>query len=179
MFTHEEVEIMLMKATDLLDELSIPYDKNTCPIIDFVNAGSWYGYCCTSATKTFLKKNPTCRGYSHYIRISEAMMQMSEKAVMNTLIHELIHTCPGCMNHGSKWQSYGNQVRLKFGYDIKRCGGDKDGEPSLRQAANVVYKHKVVCTKCGRYWLRTRDSNLTMYPESYHCCCGGDLKLEY
>lgn len=39
----------------------------------------------------------------------------------NTVIHELLHTCKGCMNHGEKWKAYAEKVNAKYGYNIERC----------------------------------------------------------
>ncbi len=39
-------------------------------------------------------------------------------ALKNTIIHELIHTIPGCMNHGKYWKAYAKLANRKLGYHI-------------------------------------------------------------
>ena len=40
------------------------------------------------------------------IEISDRLLadEISEEATFNTMIHELLHTCPNCMNHGKEWK---------------------------------------------------------------------------
>ncbi|MBR3756177.1 MAG: sprT domain-containing protein, partial [Firmicutes bacterium] len=95
--------------------------------------------------------------------------------------HELLHTCPGCLNHGPKWKAYAGIVQQRCGYQIVRTGGDKDKAPAIeaaRQKKREGYqiKYLLVCTKCGQEFPRFRKSNLVLYPEKYRCKCGGTIK---
>ena len=38
----------------------------------------------------------------------------------NTILHELLHTCKYCQNHGKMWKAYAAAVKAAYGYDIKR-----------------------------------------------------------
>lgn len=49
----------------------------------------------------------------------------TDKAIINTLYHELLHTLPNCQNHGPEWKRYAKRVKDLFGYDVRRTGGDK------------------------------------------------------
>lgn len=108
-------------------------------------------------------------------------MQSSERAIRNTLIHELLHTCPGCLNHGQKWKAYARIVQNRFGYNIVRAGGDKDEASALEAArrekrAGYQTQYLLVCTKCGQEFIRYRKSNLVLHPEKYRCKCGGTIE---
>lgn len=39
----------------------------------------------------------------------------------NTIIHELLHTCKGCMKHTGEWKQLAEKVNRYYGYNIKRC----------------------------------------------------------
>ena len=49
----------------------------------------------------------------------------TDKAITNTIYHELLHTLPGCQNHGKLWKMYAKKVHDLFGFNICRIGGDK------------------------------------------------------
>lgn len=73
-----------------------------------------------------------CRHVEHDGRLlhtiginSDFVAKGTDKAITNTLYHELLHTLPGCQNHGRVWKSYATRVKILFGYDVKRVGGDK------------------------------------------------------
>ncbi len=45
-----------------------------------------------------------------------------KKDLQETIIHELIHTIDGCLNHNKKWRSYASLCSYKFGVEIKVGG---------------------------------------------------------
>lgn len=107
----------------------------------------------------------------------EAVPEITLKYVV---IHELIHTCKGCMNHGDKWKHYVEKVNRAYGYTISsnpysHDRKDMDGVRTAKaeQAACEV-KYKYICTGCGAEVNRYRASSFTKNPERYHCArCGG------
>lgn len=54
------------------------------------------------------KRYGQCRqtGNKYMINISAFILSddTKEDAVMETIIHEILHTCKGCMNHGREWK---------------------------------------------------------------------------
>lgn len=103
MFTHSEIEQMLQKGIKMLQAIEIPVSDSICPTIDFPKATSFFGQCATNRV----------RGYKFLIRISEYALYLSERDIMDTILHELLHTCDGCMNHQKLWRTYALQVNLK------------------------------------------------------------------
>lgn len=99
---------------------------------------------------------------------------VGDKALENTILHELLHTCRGCFNHGDVWKRYAQIVNEKFGYDIKRCGGDKDdsgAEKALIEKRKAVspYKYKLYCHTCGATWYYKRKTRAITSPGIYRC----------
>lgn len=43
------------------------------------------------------------------------------EVLKNTIIHELLHSCYGCMNHGARWKALAGKVNNELGYLIQRC----------------------------------------------------------
>lgn len=106
------------------------------------------------------------RGLTFEIGISKFMLDDSipDKALENTIIHEVLHTIDGCQNHGSKWKHYAGIVKEHLGYDIRRCNGDKEGLPVTAQ-----FRYAVRCTGCGMVFRRMKRTDLIKYPEWYRC----------
>ena len=44
----------------------------------------------------------------------------SEQALIDTLMHELLHTCKGCFNHKNEWKRLAEKVNKIYNYNIKR-----------------------------------------------------------
>ena len=96
------------RAQRELDEINIPYSKKINKILTInKRATAKYGSC---------KKVSN----SYQILVTQVLLGATEDGIMNTLIHELLHTCPGCMNHGDNWKNYAYIVNKKLGYNIQR-----------------------------------------------------------
>lgn len=63
-------------------------------------------------------------------------------------------------------------------WKIQRCGSASCALDEISHMKRLK-AHLVVCDKCGAEYYRSRNSNLTLHPERYHCHCGGSLKLKY
>ncbi len=106
---------------------------------------------------------------------------VDDSAVKGTIIHELLHTVPGCANHGKLWQSYAALVNARYPqYNIKRTASfDEKGVPAEdRVVRQYTAKYKIVCTRCGACSYRKKSSAVILHPEKYRCGkCGGSLRI--
>lgn len=116
-------------------------------------------------------------GKSFEISISKRLLDdaLPDESAKSTIIHELLHTCKGCRNHGSEWKKLASVVNSELGYNIKRCTSPAEqgifGEKAVKQA-----KYAVMCLKCGKIYERERKSGLIKNPHRYRCgICGGKL----
>ena len=115
------------------------------------------------------------QGGEYRIELSARLLEAEEHGCMQTLAHEVLHTCPGCRNHGPAWKAYAAQMNAAYGYTIARTGTCRDlGVEEVRTA-----RHMVVCTKCGTEFPRMKRSALVQHPERYRCRCGGALERRY
>lgn len=111
--------------------------------------------------------------YDYQIEINSQLLQTQESKIMNTLIHEILHSAKGCMNHGSTWKSYATIMNVIFGYDISRTSSYEKLGIEAPEAKFIVK-----CKCCGAEIRRQRKSKLTTHPSHYHCgACGGELML--
>ena len=86
------------------------------------------------------------------------------------IAHEVLHTCPGCMNHGARWKSYAEKMRARYCYSIQRTAK----EPLVSDDPSPA-RYLLVCTKCGMQFPRRKKSRAVEHPELYRCKCGGVL----
>ena len=105
------------------------------------------------------------------IELVEGLLWAEEAACRQTLAHEVLHTCPGCRDHGPLWRSYAQRMNEAWGYRIARTGSREELGVEPPRAA----PHLVVCRRCGRRFERFRASALVQQPERYRCRCGGTL----
>lgn len=109
------------------------------------------------------------------IQISDRLLA-SSIACKQTLMHEALHTCPGCKDHGKRWKLYAEKVNTKYGYSVART--DSHENLGVEKPA-VEVRHLLVCAKCGIEIHRLRHSPLTRHPDRYRCKCGGKLILRF
>lgn len=113
------------------------------------------------------------------IEISSMLEGCSDKVIKDVIFHELLHTCPGCLNHGPVWKALAQRVNRAWGTDI-RVRIDTEYIPGMvkEQEAERAYKYEIRCQGCGRSVYRMRRSRIVDHPENYRCgSCGGALRV--
>lgn len=102
---------------------------------------------------------------------------VADDGAIDTIIHELLHTCKGCMNHGENWKREANKVNRAYGYNIKRCSSaEEKGVEPIENTPNVI-KHQFKCKGCGQIINRIRESDFTKHYKDYHCGhCNGEFE---
>ncbi len=109
------------------------------------------------------------------IELSSRLLEAPEKSCRQTIAHELIHTCRGCMNHGNMFKLYAEKMNQTYGYHITRTSSAEEMgvEDSSKEA-----KYIIVCKNCGKEIRRSRKSPLTDHLSRYRCMCGGELVMK-
>ena len=118
------------------------------------------------------------RGNVYKINISAFILEdhIDTHATMETIIHEILHTCKGCMNHGREWKRLANIIYRKTGYRITTTSSrDKFGLEPKENSAKYVF----VCEECGQVIARDRMSKFVKHYDWYNCGkCGGKFRRE-
>lgn len=99
--------------------------------------------------------------------------RVSEKACKETIIHEILHSCPECNGHTGKWKEYADKMNKIYGYNIKRTtsGEEKGVEPYKSKRRTV--KYVFMCRYCKQIITKTRACKFTHYYRNYGCgICG-------
>lgn len=105
------------------------------------------------------------------INISEALLKedVDDQITLNTIMHELLHTVPGCFTHKGKWKVYAEFVNKRFTqYNIKRVA--KECEMGIVvERKPPVYKYILRCTKCGQEIKRQKETKVVINYKRYRC----------
>lgn len=113
----------------------------------------------------------------YIIEISDILLSNNVplKSLKQTILHELLHTCDGCMNHKEKWKRYANIVNKKYGYNISRVTNMREIGIDIDNI-DLGYKYKATCKCCGQVIKRKRKSDFIKHPNFYTCgkCCTSD-----
>lgn len=112
------------------------------------------------------------------INISERLLSdnVPDCATKSTIIHELLHTCKDCMDHGEEWQRLAQKVNQKHPeYNIKRTASA--AEKGITEIKSPEPKYILKCESCGREIHYTRMTDVVKYPFLYRCGkCKGELE---
>ena len=114
---------------------------------------------------------------SHTIEISKWVMELDDRIIKNTIMHELIHCMPFCNNHGDMFKKYARYINKHLGYEISRLGNkSEDYKKSNVEYTEKEYKYLIKCTSCGKEFHRNRlDKN---FFRKYRCLGNGKLILQ-
>ena len=115
---------------------------------------------------------------SYYIELSGKIMPCEDRVIETVLLHELLHTCPGCMNHGFRWKKYAEIINQKYGYEITASSRYETFGMENPESREPV-KYTILCTNCGNRIERRRRCPLVEKADRYRCGkCGGILKIK-
>ena len=111
------------------------------------------------------------------LRISQVFNEIEDEdkqliRLKSTVLHEIIHTLPKCMNHGEFFKRRCAMFNKTFpGYDLQRCTSMEDYGIN----SECVHKHsyKLTCKECGANWTYLRKPK---YPISSYTCCKCDTE---
>ena len=115
----------------------------------------------------------TRRGHDNYrIEISTHHLKHRTGAEsLDTMIHEILHCLPECLNHGKHWKHEARKVNDLLGTNIDRTARIKTTKEELDS-----YNHAIQCKECGTITGFMRRTKAYTFPESYRCNCGGELE---
>ena len=100
--------------------------------------------------------------------------RISEKACKNTIVHEILHACPGGSGHTGKWREYAKIMNEKYGYNVKRTtSGSEKGVEDYQSTKRLQTKYIFRCRFCGYTITKKKKCKFTHYYKNYRCTiCG-------
>lgn len=111
--------------------------------------------------------------YDFQIELNSELLKAKEEKALNTVVHEILHTVKGCMNHGPLWKRHVHTMNTRFGYEISTT--------STYEKLGLVPpkpKYIVKCAGCEVEIHRSRRSKLITQTKNFSCgTCNGQLEL--
>ena len=150
------------QCENMLDRLKIKYAQNITYTVN-ARATSRLGLC--------KKQNDR-----YTVEISSLLLDehTAELALIETILHEQLHTCYGCMKHTGRWKQLAEKVNTAYGLNVKRAADEESIPGDLLPKPKYVIK----CKGCGAELHRRKLSPLVKNPSRYRCGkCGGKLYL--
>lgn len=127
----------------------------------------------------FTRKWGQCvyRSCTYIIEIAPFLLDSSTPVdvLKNTLIHEILHSCKGCMNHGATWKAHADRINARYGYSISRLvqaeeiAACKEAGTYNYTPRRESYKYTITCNGCGQTIKRKRESEFARFPNMWHC----------
>lgn len=101
----------------------------------------------------------------------------NEKALLETMYHELLHCVDGCMNHGKKWQDLADLVNDCYCMNITRVStldekyGKEYAKVVREEQAQAKKTFKCYCRDCGQVYKRIgyRAPKWYTHMDNYFC----------
>lgn len=144
------------KVMEMLDVIDVPYGE----VIEWkvnTRAKARWGQACV--LKTVRGKNK----YGININIDLLDERNPVEALQSTIAHELLHTCPKCMNHGELWKRHARLVNDCYPFLNIHTVSSAEEKKVVYQRPEVGPKYEIVCDGCGKkfyyrkhtYWMDT------------------------
>lgn len=156
----EELNALLYEEAESLRAMGIPISREIQPQVVVNTRAKRRLGCCIRKEGVFT------------IEVSSGILNQPE-LLRDTLVHELLHTCYGCQNHGKRWKAYAAKVGEKLGVEVHRTVAVDGPVERLRQDP---VKYFLRCKSCGAVIPRRRMSKAVKNPSHYRCACGGKLE---
>lgn len=108
-------------------------------------------------------------GYVIQINADLLRDDIDDQALDTTIMHELLHTIEGGMNHTGIWKRYAERVSCYTGLNIQRTTVAAEKGFGTTYRPRREYKYKVTCNGCGHEWKYTKKATAVTDPG--HCWC--------
>lgn len=114
------------------------------------------------------------RDGTHMIEINPVILTSSTpiKSLKEVIIHEILHTCKGCDNHGRIWKQLAAKINARYGYNVTHYSSYVTLGITAEKLAQSA-KYVIECTNCGELYSYKRRSKVI---DSYKKCSCGNCK---
>ena len=121
----------------------------------------------------------------YQIDINSHFAEIYPEGVRNTIMHELIHSLQGCMNHGNKWQTIAKLVNNTLHYNVTTTSYYEKYQKYYNAHSNKsTNNYTLTCAPCNHKWnykkrtkLITKIQNNQAYIGMCPYCGGAEFHL--
>ena len=115
---------------------------------------------------------------TYRIEISSRLLEdtVDDISVKNTIVHEILHSCKNCMNHGPEWKKVADIINRNYPqYNIKRLTSSKEKGIEFNPDN---FKYVLECKECHNQFGYHRMSKVVKNYKRFKCAkCLGSFKL--
>ena len=137
-YTTKDIELEVKECVELLKTLGVDLSKNRYVCVINSRLSRVLGNC------KYLGNN-----WYRITLSAKYLKNGSAKAVHGTIMHEVCHSAPLCMNHGPNWKNLTCKVNNAYGYSITRCTSDEEYK-AFREATAKPQKYVIFCETCNK-----------------------------
>lgn len=176
-FNENDLMQMLEESRQIVSDLygaDFIQENDTNPSIKFNNIGrTKLGYCHYSISRINNKIDTE-------INISKVLQKFSRDQLMDTILHEYIHSLRCCVScgHGGKWKEIADKINSNTDYNLS-ANADEDQSNLFDEIFDSNHKtvYHVICDNCGHdFKYYTSNANVVKHPERYsHRCPDGKV----
>lgn len=115
------------------------------------------------------------RTKEYELTISNVFEEISDdkkanEKLLGTVIHELIHTIPGCMNHGNNFKYYAGLVNRKYPFlHIQRCTSMQEYGIQRQKKVPTYVASCSICKHVWNYYRRPKLIDCISYCDCPYC----------
>ena len=174
---NRKLQTVFAECIDEMNAIEIPFRRIKTVEVNYRAKRRW-GQCC---------RKHDYIGVYFEININADLLHDDAPvlSLKETIIHEILHTCPECFCHTGEWKRLADLVNDRYGYKVQRTNtAEEQGmDVFYRNHEALVkkstYKYTICCAKCGKILgRRQRSCDMVKYPMFYtHTTCGGHLKV--
>lgn len=161
----------------MIDSRVRKYYEDACDILD--SLGIEYGPIKNVTVNTRVKSRWGQCSYNKVdeifnLDISAILLKGSYEAIMDTVIHELLHAHKDRLNHTGEWKRCAKLINVNYGYNIKRATSAAEKNIEI-PTSTETYKYLIKCNNCStetKYKRRAKIVNLLLKNPNGTCRCG-------
>lgn len=165
------IKELINKANETMFELFPDYEYPNIVDIKLTDSLSYWGcivYCESTGT--------------YKLRISKAKIKYfknkkdAETKLLTTIYHELIHTMPGCMNHGCRFLASAEIINEALNLNIQpitKTDSSYDRDAFIMNESKYALK----CPNCGYLYPYRKMCKAVKNPENFSCIHCGHTEL--
>ena len=100
-----------------------------------------------------------------------------EHEIINTLVHETLHSLPDSHNHGKTWKKHAKTINDMFDLKIERLA-PRDKVLDMLDEEEKFNMVKLVCIRCDKETYVKKSHKAVKNPDNFTCRCGGGIRVE-
>lgn len=162
-YTKTDLRKEVLEDVEILRSFRIEMPENNQYDVDYINMMHTLGQ-----TKKHTAYSPCDDRYTIMLN-KDFMKHCKPEEVHCTIMHEVIHTAPDCMNHGHEWKAIAEMVNKHYSFLPNTRTSSYD---DWSKHSALTAKYVATCLYCGHAYSWERSS------KAFKCCKEGRARCQ-